>query len=209
MTTFEHAMLGVNGVLATGLHRRFGWQIAAMAGVAAVGPDWDGLPILFSVTLFDAAHRVWGHNVFACVALGVIVGAIDYRFDLVTRVARFATSRLHLHVSQTRLEVRREFHWSACCTWLVVAVLAALSQLPADMIVSGTATLSHWALQPFWPLSSQRWVFPLLSWGDPGVSLVFAAGMFAMVRWKSSVQGIACLTLIVVATYAVFRGFVV
>ena len=30
MTTFEHAMLGINGALAVGLHRRFGWQIVAM-----------------------------------------------------------------------------------------------------------------------------------------------------------------------------------
>jgi len=46
MTTYEHAMLGITGALAAGLHRRYGWQIVAMAGVTAVLPDWDGLSLL-------------------------------------------------------------------------------------------------------------------------------------------------------------------
>jgi hypothetical protein len=51
MTTFEHAMLGINGVLASGIHRRFGWQIVALAGIAAVAPDWDGIPMLVNLVI--------------------------------------------------------------------------------------------------------------------------------------------------------------
>ena len=39
MTTLEHAMVGANLVLASGLNRRFGWQLVAVAGVCAVLPD--------------------------------------------------------------------------------------------------------------------------------------------------------------------------
>jgi hypothetical protein len=42
MTTFEHAMLGANAVLACGLHRKLGWRVVGLAGFAAIGPDWDG-----------------------------------------------------------------------------------------------------------------------------------------------------------------------
>lgn len=45
MTTFEHAMLGANGVVASGLHDRFGWRLVALAAIAAIVPDWDGLTV--------------------------------------------------------------------------------------------------------------------------------------------------------------------
>jgi hypothetical protein len=32
--------------------------------------------------------------------------------------------------------------------------------------------------------------------------------MFAMVRWRSAVQGLACLTLMLVAVYMALRGLV-
>ena len=46
MQALEHAMLGGGLVLAAGLHRRFGWQLAASAAVCATLPDWDGLTVL-------------------------------------------------------------------------------------------------------------------------------------------------------------------
>ena len=57
MTTLEHAMLGINGVLATGLQRRFGWQLVAMAGGVSVAPDWDGLTILGGETTAVGTSR--------------------------------------------------------------------------------------------------------------------------------------------------------
>ena len=53
MTTYDHAMLGVCGVLATGCQRRYGWPLVATAAVAAVLPDWDGLSLLFGAAAFD------------------------------------------------------------------------------------------------------------------------------------------------------------
>ena len=46
----------------------------------------------------------------------------------------------------------------------------------------------------------------MVRWGDPGISIVFVIGMFAMVRWKTSLQLIAALTLMSVAVYIIVRG---
>ncbi len=201
-------MLGINGVLATGLQRRFGWQVAALAGLAAIAPDWDGLTILWSTTVFADAHRVWGHNLLACVLLGVMMGTLDYRFDLVTRCARWLQKLLPLEIAERNIEIRGSFTMSGQTTWIVVAVAAALSQLPADAVVSGAEGLSDWEVQPFWPFSSQGWVFPLVPWGDVGITVVFVMGMFAMLRWRSRVRLIAVLTLCGAIGYIAIRGFV-
>jgi len=206
MTTFEHAMLGINGVLATGLQRKFSWKIAAIAGVAAASPDWDGLPIVISIELFNRAHRVWGHNILACTVLGIAIGIMDYQFDLVTRSARLVDRCFRCRIPEASLALRNEYSTGGILFWCVVAILACLSQLPADMVVSGTATLSDWALQPFWPFSHQEMVFPMVPWGDASITMVFVVGMFAMLRWKSSVRSIACLTLVGVVAYILVRG---
>jgi len=206
MTTFEHAMLGVNGALATGLHQKFGWKIVAIAGISAASPDWDGLPIVYSVELFNRAHRVWGHNILSCVVLGVVIGILDYRFDLVTRAARLIDRCVRFGISEANLALREQFSNYGTLVWCAVAILACLSQLPADMVVSGTATLADWELQPFWPFSDQGVVFPMVPWGDPGMTIVFVLGMFAMLRWKSSFRTIACLTLAGVVAYILARG---
>jgi hypothetical protein len=208
MTTFEHSLLGVNGALASGLDRRYGWQIAALAGAAAAAPDWDGLAIMFSTSVLAQGHRVWGHNLHASVLLGVTLGALDYRFDVVTRLSRFFERLLRLDVPHERLQVRREFSRGALATWITVASLAALTQLPADMVVSGTATLADWEIKPLWPFSSRGYVFPMVPWGDPGISIVFIAGMFALVRWKERRQLVAAATLAGVVAYLVLRKFV-
>ncbi len=195
-------MLGINGVLAAGLHRRWGWTIAALAGVAAVSPDWDGAFLLVSQsTWLVEAHRVWGHNLLACALIGVLLGVADYYFDIVTRCGRLFVRLARLTVPMDQLNAREQSSRVGLVTWILVAVVAALSHLPADMVVSGTEELPDWPIQLLWPFSSQGWVFPLMPWGHPGITIVFVIGMFAMVRWKSRVQSIACLTLAVVVTY--------
>lgn len=81
-------MIGIDGALALGLHRRHGWKICAVAGFAAASPDWDGATLMHSAALYDTAHRVWGHNLWACAIAGLAIGLADYRFDFATRAAR-------------------------------------------------------------------------------------------------------------------------
>jgi hypothetical protein len=39
-----------------------------------------------------------------------------------------------------------------------------------------------------------------MPWGHPGITIIFVVGMFAMVRWKSRLQLVACMTLAAVVT---------
>jgi hypothetical protein len=140
--------------------------------------------------------------------LGLVLGGLDYRWDLVTRVARRLARWGRVKIADSHLAVRREFTGTGLQVWLLITVLAALSQLPADLVVSGTATLGDWELQLFWPWSDRGYVFPLVRWGDAVISVVFATGMFAMVGWPAQIQRIAACTLAGVLAYIAVRGLI-
>lgn len=206
MTPYEHAMVGITGVLATGLNRRYGWPIAGLAAVAAVSPDWDGLALVAGSAAFAARHRVWGHNVLVCVLSGLLLGVVDYRFDMVGCCGRYLTRKLRLSRSGGEPRLREARSLGGWVAWISVAILAALSHLLADLLFSGSATLPAWELQPWWPLSRAGYAFPWVPWGDPGVSIVFVAGMFAMWKWSRRLQPISLVTLAAVVLYVVVRG---
>jgi len=208
MTTYEHAMLGITGSVALGLPQKYGWQILSMAAIAAISPDWDGLTLLFGADLFDKAHRIWGHNIFICSALGAFIGAVDYRYDVTTRLSRWWLRILRVRPAP-ELNVRTQFSVSELIVWVCVGIVAALSHLIADMVVSGTATLSDWEVQLFWPLSNRGWVYPMIPWGDIGATIVFVIGMFAMLRWRSRSRPISWLTLAGVLAYLATRRWLI
>jgi len=93
-------------------------------------------------------------------------------------------------------------HWSEYAVWCLTSAAAALSHLAADLVFSGAAGLADWELQLWWPFSQQGYVYPLVRWGDVGVTLIFVVGMFAMVRWQRHVRHIAAVTLGGVVLYA-------
>lgn len=220
MTTYEHMMVGVTGTLACGVHKKFGWPIVLMAGIVAITPDWDGLTILLSTQTFADGHRVWGHNIFACF-LGLILGIADYRYDFSTRLAnrilrtrpgRWFRSEIQKlsktegeddEVTSVELPLRSERTTSGYLIWGLVGFLAVASHLLADLVVSGTNQLADWKLKLFWPFSDQGYVYPLVKWGDPGMSILFSLGMIAMIRWPARIQGIALATLSLVILYMV------
>ncbi len=207
MTTFEHAMLGANAVLASGLHRRYGWHVVVLAGVCAVAPDWDGLTLLYDVQTFDRGHRVWGHNLLACFLTGILLGSIDYRYDLSGRLASYFASKRKPELvpdGSMRRKLGKEF--SGWAVWILVGILAALSQIPADSVVSSGHGLSDWPLKPLWPFSQQEFIYPMVQWGDPGITLIFCAGMITMARCQRRLQLVAILTLLLVVGYIEFRG---
>jgi hypothetical protein len=206
MTSFEHAMIGINGALAVGLHRRHEWKIVAFSGVVAISPDWDGATIMAGMTTFNQAHRVWGHNFFVVVLVSVCLAALDYRFDLVTRVARATMRIIKRDPQQFTLRDAAQRRPTGWFVWLGVGVFAALSHLPADLVFSGGYGLPDWELKLLWPISHEGFVYPMIPWGDVGVTIVFAAGMFAMVRWPAKIQGLACSALLLMVAYVVIRG---
>ena len=206
MTSFEHAMIGINGALAAGLHRGHEWKIVAFSGAVAVSPDWDGLTIMAGMNTFNQAHRVWGHNFLVAVLLSVCLAALDYRFDLVTRIARATMRMVRRDPQQLLIRAADQRRPSGWITWLIVGLLAALSHLPADLVYSGGYGLPDWELKLLWPISHNGYVYPMIPWGDPGVTILFAAGMFAMVRWPAKIQGLACGALLLMVAYVVIRG---
>ncbi|MCL2348310.1 MAG: metal-dependent hydrolase [Planctomycetaceae bacterium] len=206
MTTIEHALFGVNLVLASGLNRRYGWQLAAMSGIAANLPDWDGFTVFGGIVMFDQAHRCWGHALIVCLSIAVIFALLDYRFDLVARSGRFLCKLLRLGIPEESLRPRRKRRWHGYFLWTLVAVAATFSHLLGDIVVSGYGQYADWPVKPFWPFSNTGIVYPLIPWGDAGVICLFFAGLFAMLRWKRHTQKIALLTLTAVACYAIVRS---
>lgn len=206
MTSYEHLMLGVTGSLAAGLHRRYGWPIVAMAGIAALVPDWDGLSLVFGAAAFDLGHRTWGHSLWAAALVGAVVAACEYRFGGLERAGRWLLKKFPLHRGQAEpAEEPQPVSRGSLGVWLLVGVLAAWSHLAADLVFSGNRSLPEWGIRLFWPWSSQAWSYPRVPWGDAGVTIVFVAGMFALVRWPRYRQATAILTLLAVAAYVVLR----
>ncbi len=74
------------------------------------------------------------------------------------------------------------------------------------MIVSGTESLPDWKVRWLWPFTDDGWVYPMIAWGDPGLAIVFVAGMFSMLRWRTNSRSIATGTLLVGLSDIVLRG---
>ena len=173
MTTIEHALLGGYLVLASGANRRFGWPLVAMAGVAAVVPDWDGLTLIYSVALCDVAHRCWGHALVTCLPIVVLIAMIDYRFDIVTRLARLGVSWLRIAVDEEKLVPRSKFSTKGHLAWSLAAIVASISHVCTDMLFSGNAQFTDWPIKILWPFSEAGFVYPMVPWGDVGITVIF------------------------------------
>lgn len=200
-------MLGTTGALAAGLQCR-SWQIVAMAGVAAVIPDWDGLSILFGAATFDQIHRAVGHSVLVATAVAIALALAEYRLRLMARLAALLGRSIEgMPVEVTDLQkgiATRE----GVAIWTLTAVLATWSHLASDLVFSGDAELSDWGLKLFWPFSQTTSVFPAVRWGDVLPTIILVLGMFAMLRWRSCTQRLATLTLLALVGYIALRAFV-
>jgi membrane-bound metal-dependent hydrolase YbcI (DUF457 family) len=93
MTIYEHAMVGINGALALGLARRHGWQIVALAGFAAVLPDFDGLTILLGPQCYAEGHRLWAHNLLVAGLVAALMSAAAYCSGAPTRLRSWFRKR--------------------------------------------------------------------------------------------------------------------
>jgi membrane-bound metal-dependent hydrolase YbcI (DUF457 family) len=205
MTAYEHAMVGINGALAAGLHRRHGWQIVVLAGVAAILPDWDSLTLLFGTNCFAAGHRLWGHNLLVAGLVAAVSSAVAYQTDAPTKIQQWLARRWTMFaVPGPTAELPR----GGCelVLWIAVGILAAYSHLLMDVLCSANRDLPVWGVPLLWPFARGEWAYPLLSWGDPGATVIFAAGMFAMVFWRNWMRSIAWASLLAVAAYMALCG---
>jgi membrane-bound metal-dependent hydrolase YbcI (DUF457 family) len=207
VTIYEHIMLGVDGAMAIGLHRRWGWQIVAWSGCAAALPDWDGLTLLLGGDCYAAGHRVWGHNLLAAGLSAVILGVVLCRWDLFTRVGKAVPSSWG-SVAPSKAENAVRCSWGLLLVWAAVGLAAAYAHLGLDVLFSYGRDLPVWDVPLLWPFSARGFAYPTVRWGDPVPTIIFAAGMLAMARWRSATQRIAAITLTLVAAYIVVRGTV-
>jgi membrane-bound metal-dependent hydrolase YbcI (DUF457 family) len=207
MTFFEHAMLGGTLALAAGLHRQHGWRIAVMSGVAAMLPDWDGLTLVLGGAAYDRSHRIWGHNLFAASAIGGLWGVIDCQTDFVGRVRR-RLSRLTAPVTAQYSDspASDAAGSRAIVLWLLTGIVASLSHLAVDLLYSSHSRMRNWPLQLLWPFSARHFAFPVIHWGDVGATIVFVIEMFALYRWPTRAQLIACVSLVAVSAYLLLRA---
>jgi membrane-bound metal-dependent hydrolase YbcI (DUF457 family) len=205
VTIYEHVMLGVDGALAAGLYRRYGWEIVAWSGLAAALPDWDGLTLLVGSSTYAAGHRVWGHGLLVAGLAAVILGMAACRWDLFGRVRRAVLPR-GAAVAARPVEEPVPSGWALLLVWAIVGLVAAYSHLAMDVLYSYGRNLPVWDVPLLWPFSTRGFAYPAVPWGDPGTTLIFAAGMLAMARWRSATQRIAAITLALVAGYIVIRG---
>ena len=58
-----------------------------------------------------------------------------------------------------------------------------------------------WGVPLLWPFSDVAWAYPLVPWGDIGATIIFIAGMFAMLHWRAWTRTIATGTLGLVVGY--------
>lgn len=198
MTFYEHAMLGATLAIAAGAQRRHGWGLIATAAMAAMLPDWDGLSLAFGPSAYANVHRVWGHNFLVAGLTGGAVGALGYLCEQSVR-RRKAAQPPNGHSPKAREGAL------ALAVWVAVGMLAGLTHPPVDAIFSGAAGAS-WPVLALWPFSQVGWSWPLVPWGDVGVTLIFVAEMFAIHRWSCFMRLIAVTSLVAVACYVCARG---
>jgi hypothetical protein len=202
VTVFEHVMLGASLGLAGGFQRTHGWRFIGMAGIAGALPDWDGLSILWGSQAYADVHRVWGHNLLAAGAGGVLVALAEYRFAFFSRVGRWLARLVPgLKAPATSAPPEAALSFNSSGLWIGMGVLAGFSHLAADFFYSGHREMRTWGLPLLWPFSDRSWAMPTVPWGDVGATLIFIGEMFALYRWPMRARPVAWLTLAAVVTY--------
>jgi membrane-bound metal-dependent hydrolase YbcI (DUF457 family) len=211
MTIFEHALIGVNGTLALGLGKRFGWPIVAWAAVASVLPDWDGVCLLLGTSYYGLGHRIWGHNLLITAILTCIVGSAVYGFDLLQMIQRGIA---HHWIAWREIKCdtvsgdEKQSNSGGWWLWMMVGIAASYCHLLADIVFSAGKNLPIWGVPLLWPFSGKETAYPLIPWGDLGVTLILAGSMFVMLRFPQKIRLIALGSLFLVVIYAIVRGII-
>ncbi|MBL8856618.1 MAG: metal-dependent hydrolase [Planctomycetaceae bacterium] len=218
MTTPEHTLVGIHLALACRLHSRYGWPLLVGAGVASNLPDWDGLPMLLDMQRYESGHRVWGHNVFSILIGSAVLAWTQCRWRWIERCsasvarwlpsARIKTERVASEGAEATPPQVAKFvngpgQWQI---WFVMALIAQLVHLPCDMVVSGGQGLTDWPIQPFWPISTTSWVYPLIPWGDVGPTVFLMLGCIIAAQQPRRTTLVSSCTLAGLIIYLAARG---
>ena len=196
MTPIEHGFVGFYTTIALGLHRRFGWKAVASSAFIAMTPDWDWLACLWGDAAFCEIHRVWGHAIVSCLAVAIVYGLCDYRFDFPGRVARL--------VSKTAVPRNTWNRRDGLC-WVAIMTTAIATHPIADLLVTGGNGIPPWPVGLLWPFSRVAFTCPVLNWGDPGILAIFGIALAIMTILRRPSRTTALGVFVALAVYAWFR----
>lgn len=208
MTTPEHTMVGIHSAFALGLHRRYGWQSVALAGLTSNVPDWDGIPMFIDMARFESIHRVWGHNFVSIVLTSLLLAATQYRWDWLGRIGTWFAGR---YSSSKQDSVDRPAAVRSEIGFFVLFGITFIAQavhLPCDMVVSGGSGLNDWSVEPWWPFSHAEYVYPMIPWGDPGPTVILMAGAIVAAKWSRQTANISRLAIGALVGYLLVRRIV-
>lgn len=204
MTTPEHTLVGVHFAIASGILNRYGWRAVVLAGLVSNIPDLDGLPFLVDTDTFVAIHRIWGHNVTAILFSSVLVTLAQYRWDFLGAMTN-RICRVCMATTSTPISLPSYEKPLPPLAVLAITVICQLIHLPCDMVVSGGYRMADWPVKPWWPFFKTGYVFPMIPWGDPGVSVVVMIGLIALARDMRHSRMISAGTLAMLVVYLVTR----
>ncbi|MDB5336413.1 MAG: hypothetical protein JWN70_2032 [Planctomycetaceae bacterium] len=208
MTTPEHTMVGIHSAFALGLHRRYGWQSVAMAGIASNVPDWDGIAMFVDMARFESIHRVWGHNFVSILLTSILLAVTQFRWDWLGRIGRLFADRFSIPKQDSPYSLTAARSNFGFLLFFGIAFAAQTVHLPCDMVVSGGSGLNDWSVEPWWPFSDVGYVYPMIPWGDPGPTLILMSGAVIAAKWPHRTIIISRSTIGALLVYLLVRRFV-
>ncbi len=191
MIHFDHAMFGATLALASGVQRRHGWGLVAVAAVASMVPDWDSLSSAYGPAAHRSIHRVWGHNLLAATLGGGVVGALGLLCVRSTGSIR------------SRPAARPIPAWGV---WVAVGALAGLIHSTLDVIYSAERGQPDWPVALLWPLTRRGLAIPLVTCEDRGSTAILVTGLAVCLFRPSRARVFSTLALLGLAAYVLVRA---
>ena len=163
-----------------------------LAGVLAGVPDWDGLTLVCGMQVFDRG-TVPGGTVCLSARRSASLSTADFRFDLAGHLRRWLApftadppAALRRVGERSSRDMRSGWRWTADVLESSPGRPGCLRRDAVNGL--GAETLLAVLLAGFYSIPRP--------WGDPGVSVILVAGMFAMWRWRHRLQSVATTTIV-------------
>lgn len=148
---------------------------------------------------------IGGHNLLVAGLAAMVISTVAYQWNVLNRIQGWLAK--HWKALAVCGQVKTPPHRrSELFLWIVIGVLAAYSHLLIDAMFSVGKNLPIWGVHLLWPFTGTIWAYPLVPWGNIGVTVIFAMSMFAMLRWPAWIRAIAASSLIAVAGYMAICG---
>jgi hypothetical protein len=193
MQYYDHGLVGATLAVAVGTHRRAGWAAVGLAALAAMFPDWDAATKRSDPAAYQRGHRVWGHNLFAVMLAGAVLGAAGYL----------------IHQSWSHRRARPPGDATGGMrAWVGLGISIMLSHPLLDLLYCGVERDADWPVGLFWPVVGSRLALPWMPWSDWGATVILSAGLCLCLLMRQHAQRYALASLLILTIYVGIRGAV-